>query len=175
MHSNSLFLLACAAHGAFAAVNRCTSLFCYIWRCSQKHTGANSQTASYMSNSTVVTSSISSTALVTSTPLPSSLSSPLNSTSSCPWNCEIRYPDSHEYDWVRAETSAVVVATIVLSVNNATNATSTSTIYNTDYEDPMPGATNQAGTQIDTVTVSDPIARTNWSTVVYVGPHSGID
>ncbi|KAI4134698.1 MAG: hypothetical protein LQ347_001302 [Umbilicaria vellea] len=83
-------------------------------------------------------------------------------------DCWIVYPRAEEFQWAPASTSAVVVATIVLSVNNATNITSTSTIYNTNYLDPLPGITNPAGTQVSTLTVSDPVAGTNWSTVVYV-------
>lgn len=59
-------------------------------------------------------------------------------------------------------------------MNNATNATKTSTIYNTDYEDPFPGITNAAGTQVSTLTVFDPVAHTNWSTAVYVHSYSDV-
>lgn len=69
----------------------------------------------------------------------------------------------------------MVVATVVLGVNNATNVTRTSTIYNTDYEDPSPGNANTAGTQISTFHLSDPVAHTSWSTIVYVHACAGVD
>ncbi|SLM41074.1 hypothetical protein LPUS_11975 [Lasallia pustulata] len=147
MRGNLLLLVACAANTAFTTFAPPSS-----------------------SNSTTIHVTRTKTVRVTATLTPPSSSKSLtfssNATSSCVPSCRIKYPDTEEYQWAPASTSAVVVATIVLSVNNATNVTKTSTIYNTDYEDPMPGATNTAGTQVSTLTAYDPIARTSWSTVV---------
>lgn len=85
----------------------------------------------------------------------------------CSPNCDLPTQAYSYVDWVQASiATTITAATVVLVVNNGTNSTRTSTVYNTELGGYTLPDTNSAGTKVSTITQSDYLAGTKSTKVM---------
>lgn len=86
----------------------------------------------------------------------------------CKTNCTVGAEQYRYIYWQRnAVNTTITAATVVLVVNKKTNATRTTTIYNTDLGGyTTPTDINSAGTKVTTYVQPDPVAKTNSSIIM---------
>jgi hypothetical protein len=85
----------------------------------------------------------------------------------CDADCGVLHPLHSTLYWQSFPiNTTVVVGTIILSVDKRTNTTKTSTVFNALPSGISVPDANAGGTRVATVTRSDYLARTNFTTVV---------